>query len=212
MKSDKQQKAHNLFESIGEIDDTILQDALTYMPQKRRQLQWRLLPLAACLILCTALLLATFPILYRPQPTPPSNDGLQSNGAPSLDTLLLELRDRDVGQSVTNEQAVPFFDGYAYLVWQYRDSGELCISQALSGQELASLSAEFGKGERIDSDAASQACRLWLVLGNGEVYSPYLPLSSGNVGQADLFDYEAELQPSDGLIAAVTGILEAHTR
>lgn len=212
MKSDKQQKARDLFESVGEIDDAILQEALTYMPQKRRQLQWRLLPLAACLILCTALLLASLRFLRPPQSTTPSNDRLQGDSGPSLDAILLELRDRDVGQSVTSEQAVPFFDGYAYLVWQYRDSGELCISQALSGQELASLSAEFGKGERIDPDTASQACRLWLVLGNGEVYSPYLPLSSGNVGQADLFDYEAELRLSDGLIAAVTGILEAHTR
>lgn len=211
MKSNKEQKARDLFESVGEIDDTILQDALTYVPQKRRQLQWRLLPLAACLILCTALLLASLRFLRPSQATPP-NAGLQGDGGASLDAILLELRDRDVGQSVTSEQAVPFFDGYAYLVWQYRDSGELCISQALSGQELASLSAEFGKGERIDSDSASQACRLWLVLGNGEVYSPYLPLSSGNVGQADLFDYEAELRLSDGLIAAVTGILEAHTR
>ena len=204
MKSDKQKKALELFESIGQIDDSLLQEAMEYRPH--RLSFSRFLPLAAALLLCVILSVSILTVALRNAFSPPP----AVETAKTLDEALLALRDQspDVLEA---ESDVPFFDGSAYLVWQYESDGTLCISRPLNADEVKSLGKQFGQGERIGSESAPLSCRVWLLIGNGDVYSPYLSYSAGNVGKACLFDYEAELLPTDAFVATVSDILENPT-
>ena len=215
MKPDKSKKAMDLFLSIGEIDDALLHEALEYRPQKKRAPFSPLFPVAASILLCAILLTSVLTVILggRLSP-PPSNNGPSNGSHNSLDTTLLALRaeNAETLSMLENETDVPFFDGCAYLVWQYVADGTLCISQALDNGELTELSLYWGQGERVEADSAPQACRVWLVMGNGEVYSPYLPQTPGNMGLNSLFSYDAEIAPSVALASAVSEILNGQAR
>lgn len=205
MKSDKQKKALELFESIGQIDDSLLQEAMEYRP--RRLSFSRFLPLAAALLLCVILSVSILTVALRNTfPPPPA-----AESSKTLDEALLALRDQSTEVQLEAESDIPFFDGSAYLVWQYESDGTLCISRPLNDDEVKLLGKHFGQGERIGSESTPLSCRVWLLVGNGDVYSPYLPYSAGNVGKANLFDYEAELLPTDAFVATVSDILENPT-
>ncbi len=208
MNENKYERATVLFQAIGELDDRLLQSALLYRSPKRTPMLRRWLPLAATLTFCAVLILTVLilpAMLKGLLPPAPSTDS-----APHADMLsetMLSLRNGGEMQALASEEEIPFFDGNAYLICQYTEDGSFYISEALTERDAEHLTSALGIGKSVDPDAEPLECRVWLVLGNGDVLSPYLALSDGNVGKATLFDYEAELVPSQEFINSVSGIL-----
>ena len=210
MKNEKQRKAELLFDAIGRLDDRLLQDALTWRPRNLLAIT-RALLIAATLSLSVVVMVSGILLALRrdngPNADSPPNNSEQTTPTVSLDSTLLAHRDNASYDTVRSED-LSFYDGKARIVWQYADSDQLCVSRELTRQELATLKAVLGKGERVGTDSPTLRCSVWILCGNGEVLSPYLESSTGNVGQGELFDYEAELIPSDTLTSCISGILE----
>ena len=209
MKALNKQKIAYLFRELGEVDDALLQEAITYRPQ--RSAFPRVLMVAACLTLSFLLCFGVLLISLRTKggannPEQPSAEDI-ANNASSLDQLLLAQADTDCYTLLQSVDQADFFGGKGYVVWQYADSTELCVSRALTDAELRRLTSTAGKGRSVGEQSPTLSCRVWLILGNGEVITPYLKESSGNRGYAELFDYDVELMPSDEFISCVSDIL-----
>ncbi len=208
MKAQNKSKIAYLFREIGEVDDALVQEALAYRP-KRTAFE-RILMVAACLtlslMLCFGVLLISLRSKDAPndQGKPPLEDG---HVAYSLDQLLLAQADSGSYTVLQSVEKAEFFGGRGYIVWQYADSNELFVSRALSDAELLRLTDTVGKGASVGEQSPALSCRVWLILGNGEVISPYLKESCGNRGYAELFDYDVEVLPTDEFIACVSDIL-----
>ena len=189
------------------MDDALVQEAFVYRP--KRSAVPRMLVVAACLamsfVLCFGLVLISMRVKDTAGQMKPSTE--ETPQSPSLDQLLLAQADSGSYTVLQSVDEAEFFGGCGYVVWQYADSTELCVSRALSDAELNRLTREVGKGTSVGEQSPSLTCRVWLILGNGEVISPYLRESAGNRGYAALFDYDAELMPNDEFISCVSDIL-----
>ena len=204
MKYTKQEKAARLFRAIGEIDDVLVQEAQTYRPQRRTGAA-RMILLAAALSFSVLLMFSTILISMRSDRDKATGDTDES--IPKLDQIFLSQRNDANYTTLSSEEELPFFDGETYLVWQYADSDELCISRALTRSEITTLNQSMGKGDRVGETSPELSCRVWMLCCDGKVLSPYLEVSAGNVGSAQLFDYEAELIPSEDFTSCISGIL-----
>jgi hypothetical protein len=208
MKEQNKPKIAYLFRELGEVDDALLQEAITYRPQ--RVAFPRVWMVAACLAMSFLLSFGAVMIALHtngwdgPQEQPPFED---ASRLLSLDQLLLEQADSGSYTVLQSVNEADFFGGCGYVVWQYADSTELCVSRALSETELSRLTHSVGDGTSVGEQSPTLSCRVWLILGNGEVISPYLKESAGNRGYAELFDYDAELIPSEEFISCVSDIL-----
>ena len=112
-----------------------------------------------------------------------------------LNQLLLACTESDSFTQNTVEE-IDFFDGTIRLTVQDRKTGALYVSRPLTSNEQASLSRDLLAPKERATQEASNEYLVWVTLGNGDVLSPYLAHSAGNVGAATLFDYEAEYVPT----------------
>ncbi|MBQ9131468.1 MAG: hypothetical protein IJX62_03230 [Clostridia bacterium] len=221
MKISKMKKTVYLFDEIGRIDDRLLTEAMQYRASTRSVGMRKMLLLVAVLSLSAALLLAggiglslRLFSLYTDKGESPSTQTGNPQDPPkdtpwALDQVLQEHRqDADV-QVLSSSEEYGFFDGQARLVWQYADSDLLYVSRSLTAEEVERLLEEMSgaDGVRVQSGDGLPSCRIWLVCDNGEVRTPYLEASDGNVGYADFFDYRAEVIPGEGWISCVSEIL-----
>ncbi|MBQ7346660.1 MAG: hypothetical protein IJW55_01750 [Clostridia bacterium] len=207
MKYAKQAKTAYLFREIGGIDDRLVQEAMLYRPRK-------ILPqfflIAACITLSLALSVGAFLISMRGDKKDESNrndgDLAYTDGtvAPTLDKILSEA---DAYTTVASAEALDYFSGNAYVVWQHTDSDEVYVSRVLTDRELEKLTKEIGNGKAVGAQETELTSRVWIVVGDGSVLSPYLKPSDGNIGSAELFDYNAELIPSDSFNSQISEIL-----
>ena len=208
MKNAKKEKALRLFLAIGEVDEDLLQDALRWRPA-RRSVAKRIWLLAATLSLVSVILVGTVLVMLRtPAPLPPFPDSPDNPSHPiDLEILLQNERHESDYVSLEDETEIPFGNGESYLVWQYEDSETLCMSRGLTEDETKLLTREIGKGSEVGKDSPTLSCHVWIVLADGSVLSPYLKQTDGNIGAATLFDYEAELIPSQELSSCISDIL-----
>lgn len=209
MKGTNAEKITYLFRAIGEIDDRLVQEAACYRP---RQLAFsRVMLVAACLVLSTVLAVGAFVLTNRRDKgedigalgTPPTSE---SPALPALDTLLLDQRDTANYTTVASEEELDLFSGEVRVVWQYADSDTLCVSRVLTEREVGTLTRQLEKGASVGESSPALSCKVWIALGDGTVVSPYLKPSAGNCG-IDLFDYNAELLPSNDFITCISEIL-----
>lgn len=220
MKKSNMKKTVYLFNEIGRIDDRLLTEAMQYRAANRSVSARKVLLLVASLSLSVFLLLVggiglatRLGSLHNKSDAPSAETG-NPQDTPSdtpweLDQLLQAHRqDADV-QILSSSEEYGFFDGQARLVWQYADSDLLYVSRSLTAAEVERLLEEMSgeDGVRVQSGDGLPGCRIWLVCDNGEVRTPYLEASDGNVGYADFFDYRAEVIPGDGWISCVSEIL-----
>ena len=56
-------------------------------------------------------------------------------------------------------------------------------------------------------DSESVEVKVWLSYGDGTVVSPYLKHTRGNTGYGTLFDYSAEVEPSEKLTSTIHKLL-----
>jgi len=203
--NNREQKRNRLMDAIGSIDDRFLTEAARYRPKKQRGM--RSLLLAACLTFTAVLVVLCVEIFSAVDSGKPPF-GTESGKDPStLDEVLLFGKEGASCETLSEVSKQYIFNGKAYLIWQYADSSEFTISRALTEAEVKTLVNAISKGKPVGENAPAQSCRVWLTLGDGTILTPYLPATDGNKGAAVLFDYEAELEPSEDLIQSVTGLL-----
>jgi len=216
MKNDQKQKAMYLFRELGNIDDALVADALN--PRIQASPRSRVLLLAACLALSAVLIVSSLSIALRQFNT--GDGGMQapdmgSVGStpeedlryPLLEEMLVANRGTAVYETVDNVEELDFFAPDARVVWQYADSDSLCVSRPLSESEADRLLEHAKDGKSAGDAPREPSCRVWILLGNGRVITPYLRLSNGNVGYAELFAYSTEVIPSTSFTSALSDIL-----
>lgn len=196
----KMKKTEYLLREIGEIDDRLLHEAICYKPARHSGFRWG--ALAACLAFVFILTVVT-PML-RAFSEIGENDEVQNDPVvyESLDALLTD----SVGYYASNQsvQSLSYTDS-AKLVWQEADSKELYVCY-LSEAELARLQREMGRGEEVGERSPELNMKVWVLDGEGNVRSPYLKPTVGNTG-CEIFDYEAEIMPTESLIQCISEIL-----
>ena len=223
----KNEKSQYLLSMVGEIDDSILNEAASY---KRRRKKTFLIPvLAACLsaimILVMALPLAvifTVGDLLPGDVNSPNLEGNETQGSVGdenlendldavvkpygkLDLLLNEQKNEGKYQKLDSAEELSYA-GSASLVWQYEEGGEIYVLE-LSHVQLASVQSCVGNGTQVGADSPTLSVSVWVLDGQGNVSTPYLKASRGNVG-CEIFDYEAEIIPDDELVDCISDILK----
>lgn len=206
---------------IGEIDDSILNEAVFY---KRKRKKIFLAPvIAACLsvvmVLVMALPLAVILTVDNLLPGDLNSPNLDVEGDENLendldavvkpygelDLLLNEQKNEDKYQRLDSEELLSYV-GSASLVWQYEEGGEIYVAE-LTATELASVQDCMGSGTQVGKDSPTLSVNVWLLDGKGNVSTPYLKSSRGNVG-CEIFDYEAEIIPDEALVDCISDILK----
>lgn len=213
MRNDKMKKTAYLFDEIGRIDDRLLQEAMQ-MDRRFHAVGWRrVMLIAATLSLSLILMLQVvvglsqkglFPFLNKeeaPQDQPQQGDEW------ALDGVLDEGKESQGVQVLASPEEYGFFDGTARLVWQYRGEDTLYVSRPLTETEVGELLRAMTGTKAVAADAEQPLWRIWLVCDNGEVRTPYLESSQGNIGFGDFFDYHAEVIPAEEWISCVSEIL-----
>ncbi len=197
----KNDKLDILFREIGEIDDSFLNEALTYKRQEKKSLGY--LKIAACIALVFALC-TLFPSILRRVGNMSSGEAEKPGASyASLDHLMMSV-ERDDYSPVVSIDDYSYFSGEASIIWQYGD-GET-YSSAITGKQFAELSKDLGKGENVGEESSTLSCMIWVSDGEGNVYSPYLKAGAGNSSHS-IFSYEAEIVPSEGVVDLITEFL-----
>lgn len=208
---DKKIKAEALLDAIGEIDDSYLVGAVAY--KKRRRSLAKVLVIAATLILTMAILFSTVigasvVGLFMLLNDPPQNSEEQDEQPmdDKLSFLMVGLSDSSRFTFCESERDIPYANGNAYIVWQYEGEDGYYMSDELSGSEVDALKSRIGRGKQVGDGSPTLRCKVWLLLEDGRVISPYLKASAGNTSNA-IFDYEAEIIPDDALVDQISDIL-----
>ena len=206
MKNTQYEKADRLLMQIGEIDEKLIYEARVWKPKKNYLA--RVLLIAATLVLTFAIVITSglaltlAAVIYNlgqiemPQNTPD----------PTLESVLLDCREGDGYTTYSSRDDVAKLRGGAYVVWQYADSEEFCVSRELTDSQLSDIKRELGRGEEVGESSPEMQCKVWIMMDDGYVVSPYLKVNPGNTG-VEVFDYEAEIYPSDTFISYISEIV-----
>lgn len=225
MNEEKRKKAEILLDAIGEIDEAMLDEALEY--RKKPRVNVKIISIAASIALIFALV-ASSELVKRitdimgenkgesPTVTDTPNDGENTpndENRPSdseveltLDRVFENLSNKDEYASVTDPDTLPYLDGRVYIVWQYEGVERYYISEPLSDGEFNTIKDALGKGRLTGNESPTLSTRVWVLLGDGRVISPYLEASPGNVS-SEIFDYEVEIIPNKAFADKLQGIL-----
>ena len=173
---------------------------------------------AACLALSCVMILSVFLIAKRMSDT--KNTGYVEDGmgllsttvtnAQNLDETLLKCRNEDTGAVYTvlkDAASLDFFTGKAQVAWQYENESTVYLSRALQTEELKVLQSAIENGTSIGESSITPKCKIWILYGDGNVITPYLHPSNGNVGAGELFDYAVEVVPNADFASCLSDIL-----
>ena len=207
MKPNKSRKAAFLFSEMGGIDDYLLQEALIYRPtQARASGAWIV---AACLAMSLMIVLGVVMIgnlAGIKNENPQINEELSpSPASTTLDEFLIAHGAEIAHTTVTEKEQLDLFAA-PVVVWQSTADGELFVSRPLTDGEIKQLTSRAGNGTDVGEKAPSQVYHVWILTGDGTVTTPYLKASVGNIGTT-LFDYEAEIIPTDEFTSCLKEIL-----
>ena len=231
MNRKKEEFAEYLFDEIGNIDDSIIASAMGAYRPARKVFNTRKLAIAAVAATLSLSLFATVfvSILNRAGKDyfeSPKNDNVSNSAdnddaadkyepdmesptdvATTLATRLESLRDTAKAEKL-GKNDIKYFDGYARLIWKYSDEEyyRVCKISASQLQRIQSL-ISADQGELVNSAAESSVDGIWISLGDGKVISPCLLSSEGNVGYGSIFDYTAEVEPSDAVSGFICDII-----
>ena len=206
MKHSKQEKIEYLFDEIGRINDSLVQEAMVYRREPKK------LPIKAVSVAAT--LLVACLVLFRvgsgllPKVSKDDIAVNESGRIASLERLLTEHTDTLDCRPLSAQGELNFFDSNAYLVWQESNGNRLYVSRPLKADELEKLKTMATQGTPVGNTSPVLDCRVWILCGDGSVFSPYLRSSAGNIGVGELFDYNAEIIPSSNFTAYVSDILQ----
>ena len=205
----KMKKAAFLLDEIGNVSDVYLQEALTYQKTNFFAQPW--VAAVACIL---AVVLIGGGVLISPlinifdgagKEDIPKQEATNEPLPSTLDSFLVANREA-LNCTAVEKTDITYF-GSTYLVLQYEGDKTLWRSRNLTAVEVDRILNMVGKGDSVGATSPDLLCRVWLVCEDGTVLSPYLKNTDGNRGHAVLFDYEAEILPSDSLISCISDIL-----
>lgn len=216
MSSDRIRAAEQLFDTIGNIDDRLIQEA--QLPYRKATAPQRksftaIIALAATLTLIVGVLTATLiaKIVGSHKSdvnTDQSPDSYEETVIPqiNLSQTLLDAESKAV--KVTDDD-IDFFDGKTSIVWKVEGESEYRMVSFTSLSDTAKLKAELQKQTQQikPEDTESPECEVWITFGDGTVVSPYLKASAGNIGYAELFEYSPEIEPSEDLVYLINDLI-----
>ncbi len=216
--NEKKKKTELLFEAIGEVDDELICKALEY--RKKSKLNTRVVATAASLVLifclvAGALIMGRLAVLEEGQENKgdqvfEGSDGIYGIQAPetsiTLDAVFTSLSDRDAYKYVTDPDTLPYHDGKAYIVWRYFGEERYYISAPLKDAELETIKASIGKGDQAGESSPRLNAKVWVLMGDGRVISPYLVPSNGNFSTR-IFEYEVEIVPYESFAEKIQSML-----
>jgi hypothetical protein len=101
------------------------------------------------------------------------------------------------------------FDGTVRLIVQSPDSEALYVSRPLSAAEQANVSLEFEQaGRQIgESESSDTDWSVWISFGDGQILTPCLSPTPGNVGMGELFAYQSERLPSQAFFNLLNALI-----
>ena len=193
----KRDKAQYLFDRMELIDDKFIDEAVNYVPSKsvmRRKFAV-VMALAACLSI-----LIVFGIGSMLMNTDHGN----LNSPPEKITMSSVLSKNSVLSRVVDITMLDLLDGRTRIIWQNTESGEYYQAEISSSQASSLKSLNLSAENVTDSDSDY---RIWFVSSSGEVTSPELKESSGNIAYGTLFEYDPELELTDAFIEKLDTVL-----
>lgn len=221
MNNKKMKKAEYLLSEIGEIDSRLLDEAVSYKPKKA--FSYTRVVVAACLAVIFAVTVLNAmldtPLLEsvggnmsgdEAETAADTRDELGADdsvsGILTLDSLLADKGMSGYATQTLSADTLPYFDGQTHIVWQRSGEERYYVSEALTAAEIAALEQVLGVGDEVGDSSPDTEYMVWILCGDGNVVSPYLKESAGNVG-VGVFDYDPEIIPDEKLIREIEKIL-----
>lgn len=198
-----------LYEEIAGVDERYLQEAGAYRARKKSP-AWRVVLIAAALMLCGALLLGTVAAGVAIGVIGALIDRNEQQGqvVPSDPVVQME---QVMAQNSLEPLAADELElfGAPTLIWSEQGSDEY-YSVTLESYELEKLVYLMQSSRREYTAQSEQPTyQIWLSFGDGVVVSPYLKNTAGNAGHGTVFDYDPELEMSDDLAEYIAYYIES---
>lgn len=208
-KKDKLRSAERLFDAFGMIDDRIVfeaQEAYTTPSRKSSSVSLRKYTVSATIAMVLVISMIGGFVISNISDYLSKNDvdGAETVGTTEIgseqqmDMMLLAAAQVGVVESTPIEE-IDFFDGEVSLIWSCEGDGNYykLIFETNDAEFKIKNQMSAPKKEITDASTDLLNCKVWISYGNGEVVSPYLKESSGNIGYSTLFDYSPEVIPSE---------------
>ena len=202
MNEQRVNKADVLFDVIGQLDDRMIAEASLPPMRKKSFRFYRIATAAASFLVCVGILAGVSVTLSRG-----SIDA--ENEAPDMsETVSLSLSDNlmlkrgSLSSFKVAADELDLFGGKMSIIFKFVDESDYCVlnvSTSRATKLKKELLRQDGEKKLSFEEASAVPVSLWICDGNGEVVSPYLESSDGNLGFGALFDYSPEVEPSDEL-------------
>ncbi len=213
--NDRQKASNRLLDSIGLIDDRYIYEAETPFVQKKKRAWLKTFIIAAvsltlalmlALTVATGGLITAIVIIMGNEGTKDDSpiisdgdnmdEGNSSATSYSLSSQMVSIKDKTEHLAVSSQE-LDLFDG-ASVIWKYSDESDYRVYK-LTSAEAAELSERLSRdiGIRVTRQETTELEGIWICNGEGQVISPCLERSEGNVSFGQLFDYSAEYEPSE---------------
>lgn len=182
----KEEKAFFLFEELSGVSEERLEEARLYGIRRRNLQRFR----RSLVVLVAAALAVSLVVLA---------------GVPAFRTWYKEFLDRsspnDRSPEILSEEEVEgrLFSGEPMLIRQ-KEGSEVYEAVVLSKSQFETISREMEnpEGEIPPEEGEGRNQKLWVLSGNGTVFTPCLKKSEGNL-HFSLFDYRDEVVPNQAL-------------
>lgn len=194
----KKEKAQLLFERMGFIDDRFIDEAANYVP-KRAAVRIKF-PVIRALAACLSILIVfgVGVMLFRDN-APAGNESY-----PEILTVSSVLKKGSLLSRSVDPAKLNLLDGESRIIWQDTESGEY-YQVKVSDSQQNSLNSLNSSAENVTD--ADGDFRIWFVSATGEVTSPELKESNGNVYMGSLFTYDPELELTDAFLERLDTLL-----
>ena len=212
----KRKSAERLFDVIGMIDDSIIAECQEPRASTSRKadisLRFRkyasvfVVLAVVCASISTGLVIMKFTSKKEDSVI---NDDNKGNVGTTQDTeykdrfdTVLENAISSSGTRTLSLEEIDLFNGEINLIWTDASTDGYYVMTLNESSEYvkeglkkgySQLSADTGESENI-------GYTVWISYGNGEVVSPELKYSKGNIGYGELFEYSPEVLPSDAFV------------
>ncbi len=181
------EKAVLLFEEIGGIDEEILKECSEFYPViRQRKKKRRIVAFAAAAAILTVFV-ACFSFAFEIQRSLSGVLDKPKNSASAGSKQYLE----------ETEVRAFLFSGSPGIL--YREEGVPgYVFVYLSPAQFRQISSCMEQPEELPEEEEKD-CKVWVSNGKGQVMSPYLEKTLGNLSYGALFDYEEEVLPNGEL-------------
>ena len=220
MNEQRSKSAERLYDAIGGIDDKLIHDAAT--PKKAREYakarsRHRITQVAvACLFCLVVTVIVRLPVIHNDtkeptDTTPDTHSNSLHDKTESYTTLESMLEGASSSHQIEQVKLedIDLLDKTAKLIWLYEGEDEYNVTIISKKSALDTIKAQLDHPatQLSRENSESVEVKVWLSYGDGTVVSPYLKHTRGNTGYGTLFDYSAEVEPSEKLTSTIHKLL-----